>query len=147
MPSWRAVCTLTAISVGATALFYTVPDVETFDDWFQEWFMKELWPIIKKQMHGDGGKQNNGNESGNGLVNWVKNTANKATNAIEGGVVFTTMFPDEPQIEDYRIFHIAKVKMYMNSEPPEELIFIGAAGGWALNPLQKALIYAQDLSK
>eukprot|EP01084_Bolivina_argentea_P271447 461882_1 len=145
MPSWRSVASLTVISVGTTALYFTCPSQDTFDEFFEKWYNEKLWPIISKQINGNCSDNNQSTKpQQNKLLKWLKSTANKATNVIEKGVLFTTLFPNQAQIESYYLCRVAKITMYIDQYPQGmELIFIGAGNGWFLNPLQNALLNFQ----
>ena len=137
MPSWKTVGTV--VGVGSGALFLTCPPEDSFDEFFAEYYRTKMWPIIKRKENDNPGNDDN-RKSDMELVKWLKKTANKVTDVFEKEVLFAILFPSGPKFEMYHLFRIAKIKMYTDQCPKGfDLVFIGAANGWFLNPVQNVM--------
>ena len=145
----RGIVSVTAISAAVgTALYLTCPKEEEFYEYFEEWYTQKLWPIIKAKLNGKHQNASNDNNE-SGIIGWIKNTANKAADAVEKGVLFNALFPEKAVFQMYHLCRTAKIKLFCDQFPNGiELVFIGAGKHWFLNPAQSAvLLTLQKLEK
>eukprot|EP01083_Nonionella_stella_P019903 55249_1 len=148
MPSWKQLSLWTAVSVGATAMYFTCPLENTFSEFFEQWYNNVLWPLIKQKINGNNNGDQSNSTTENNLLKWMKSAANKATNAVQKNVLFEDMFPYEPQFETYHIFRVAKITMFIDQNPQGvQLVFIGVGNQWFLNPVQNVLLSVGDAVK
>mmetsp|Transcript_70699 Transcript_70699/g.63502 ORF Transcript_70699/g.63502 Transcript_70699/m.63502 type:complete len:147 (-) Transcript_70699:18-458(-) len=137
----KRVVSITAISAAVgTALYLTCPKEEEFQEYFEEWYTQNLWPVLKK-LNGEHQDAPNENDNKSVIIGWIKTTASKAANTVEKNLLFDVLFPEKVTFEMYHLCRIAKIKLFCDEFPNGiELIFIGAGKHWFLNPAQGVVL-------